>query len=359
MKLPPARIALAATSVRNNVLKLTRKVVPPGAAVLEMVQGAWNAQALYAAAKLGISDVLADGPKSARDVAETIGADADGVARLMRHLTTMGFYKATRAGTFRLTPIGDVLRTGTPGSMRDMVLWVGDPAHRDDWDELPYSVMTGKTGVARLRGKGLFEYFEEDNPDLSETFNGAMTSVSSLVDDAVLAAYDFSGFRTIADVGGGHGSFLSDIVSRTPGTRGILFDLPSVVAGNVFAERGLIDRCEAVGGSFFESVPAGADCYVLRIVIHDWAEDECLTILGNVRQGINPGGRLLLVELVLPDDPSIPHPGTLTDLEMLVSVGGRERTRAGYAELLAKAGFAVTRVVPTAGPMSIVEAEPV
>lgn len=358
MRLPPPRIAQAANSVRNSVLKATRAIVPPGAAVLEMVQGAWNAQAIYTAAKLGISDALADGPKSAREVAEKIGADADGVARLMRHLTTMGYYKSTRAGTFRLTAMGDVLRTGTPGSMRDMVLWVGAPEHRDHWDELPYSVMTGKTGVSRIRGKGLFEYFD-DNPELSETFNGAMTSVSSLVDESVLAAYDFTGLGTIADIGGGHGSFLSDIVSRTPGTRGILFDLPSVVAGNVFAQRGLADRCEAVSGSFFESIPAGADCYVLRIVIHDWAQEECLTILGNVRRAIKPGGRLLLVELVLPDDPSIPHPGTLTDLEMLVSVGGRERTRAGYAELLAKAGFELTRVVPTASPMSVVEAKPV
>jgi hypothetical protein len=358
MKPPPARIARFADSIRNQVLKATRSVVPPQIALMEMIHSAWNSQALYAGAKLGIPDVLADGPKSAQQVSVEIGADTDGVARLMRHLATMGLFAILDDGRFRLTSMGHAMRADTPGSMRDMALWVGAPEHREHWSQLPYSVQTGKTAVQHIRGEGLFDYFNRNQP-LSETFNGAMTSVSSLANEPVLAAYDFRPFATVADIGGGHGSFLAGILEKTPSARGILFDLPDVVKGNVLAEHGVADRCTVVGGSFFESVPSGADAYILRIVIHDWADDEAVAILRSVRAAIKPTGRLLLAEVVLPDRVTSQHPGTLLDLEMLVSVGGRERTRADYAALYAKAGFELTRVVPTATPLAIVEGRPV
>ena len=358
MKTPPARIAQYANTVRNRVLKFTRTVVPPQVALLEMIHGAWDSQALYAAAKLGISDALARGPRTPEQVSEVIGGDPDSVARLMRHLATLGLFTALDDGSYRLTAIGEAMRSDVTGSMCDMALWVGSPEHREHWNQLPYSVQTGKTAVQRIRGEGLFDYFNR-NPALSETFNGAMTAVSSVANEPVLAAYNFSRFATIADIGGGHGSFLAGILKQTPSARGILFDLPSVVEGNGLAELGVADRCEVIGGSFFESVPAGADAYLLRIVIHDWADAEAVEILRNVRAAIKPEGRVLLAEVVLPDHVTSRHPGTLLDLEMLVSVGGRERTRAGdYAEL-SKAGFELTRVVPTATPLAIVEGKPV
>lgn len=358
MKTPPARIAQFANTVRNQVLKFSRTVVPPQIALLEIIHGAWDSQALYAGAKLGIPDVLASGPKTPEQVSNAIDGDPDSVARLMRHLATLGLFTFLDDGSYRLTAIGEAMRSGVTGSMRDMALWVGAPEHREHWNGLPYSVQTGKTAVQHIRGEGLFEYFDR-NPALSEIFNGAMTSVSSVANGPVLAAYDFSEFGTIADIGGGHGSFLAGILKKTPSARGILFDLPSVVEGNALTELGVADRCQVVGGSFFEAVPASADAYILRIVIHDWADAESIDILRKIRAAIKPNGRVLLAEVVLPDRVAGRHPGTLLDLEMLVSVGGRERTRADYAELFAKAGFELTRVVPTATPLAIVEGKPV
>jgi hypothetical protein len=279
------------------VQKLTRAMVPGNIALLELANGSWTTQALYAAASLGIPDELAQGPLHADEVARRVGADPDAVYRLMRALAGKGVLELRRDARFALTPIGAALRSDTPGSM------------------------------------------------------------SAMATDPVLAAYDFSEFRRIVDVGGGHGGLLAAILQRAPDAHGVLFDLPSVVDGArpVLDAAGLVDRCTVSAGSFFEAVPENGDGYLLKTIIHDWDEESALRILRNIRTAMAPRGKLLLLEMVLPQGPSS-HFGTMLDLEMLVNAGGKERTRADYADLLARAGFRLQRVVETAGPLSIVEA---
>lgn len=334
-------------------------MVPANVALLEVGLGAWLTQALYAAAKLGIFDELATGPATADDIARRVNSHPQATYRLMRALASNGFLKKHRDGRFALTRLGHATRSDVPGSMTPMLLFIGHPKHWEHWGHLLYSVKTGKTAAEMLRGKPIFEYLDTD-PDLAEVFNNAMTGVSSLAIETLMPAYDFRRFRNIVDVGGGHGALLSAVLQQAPGARGVLFDLPSVVAGAgpVLEAAGVAGRCTVTGGSFFESVPDGGDLYLLKTVIHDWDEDSALRILRNVRSAMAPGGTLALVEAVLPEG-TPNHPGMLIDIEMLVTAGGRERTAAEYAELLSQAGFRYTGVVQTAGPAALVEAVPV
>jgi hypothetical protein len=223
---------------------------------------------------------------------------------------------------------------------------------------LLYSVQTGKTAAEKLRGVPIFDYMET-NPGYAKVFNDAMTGVSILAIEAAVPVYDFTDHRLIVDVGGGHGALLAAVLAQAPTAKGVLFDLPSVVqgAGGPLDAVGVTQRCTITAGSFFDSVPDGGDAYLLKAIIHDWDDASALTMLRNVRTAIAAGGKLLLFELVLPEG-APPHPGMLLDIDMLVNAGGRERTATEYADLLSRAGFRQTRVVPTASPMSIVEGVP-
>jgi O-methyltransferase domain/Dimerisation domain len=357
-RIPPLALVHAIDTVRAGVQRLNRALAPGGINLLELLTGGWVTQTLYVAVKLGIPDVLADGPLHANEVAHRVGANPDAVYRLMRALASKGVLRHRRDGKFALTSIGTALRTGTPGSLRDMALFIGHPLRWEDWGNLLYSVQTGEPSVAKLRGKPFFEYLN-DNPELAESFNNAMTAGSEFAIYSVLAAYDFTGYRKIVDVGGGHGRLLSMILAKAPNTQGVLFDLPAVVAGAgpKIKTAGVADRYEVVGGSFFESVPDGADAYLMKAIIHDWNDDDAVRILTNIRSAIAPEGKLLLLESVLPERAS-PDIGMLIDLEMLVAVGGKERTRAEWTNLLRRAGFRLNRVVETATPVSVIEATP-
>ena len=334
-------------------------MLAPGAVnVLELLTGAWTAQGIYVAVKLGIPDELAKGPLPADEVARRVGADPGAVYRLMRALASKGVLRHRPDGKFKLTPIGKALRTGTPGSVRDMALFLGHPLRWEDWGNLLYSVHTGEPSVDKLRGMPFFEDVKTET-DLAEAFNNAMTAGSEFAIYVVLAAYDFSGYRKLVDVGGGHGRLLSMILAKAAPARGVLFDLPAVVdgAGPELQKAGVAQRCEVVAGSFFDSVPAGADAYLMKAILHDWNDDDAVKILGNIRGAIAPDGKLLLLESVLPERSSSDI-GLLIDLEMLVVVGGKERTHAEWANLLGRAGFRLNRVVHTATPVSIIEAVP-
>lgn len=345
--------------VRAGLQRLHRALAPGAVNLLELLTGGWTTQTIYVAVKLGIPDHLADGALHADEVARRTDANPDAVYRLMRALAARGVLRHRRNGKFSLTSIGKALRTGTPGSQRDLALFIGHPLRWEDWGHLLYSVQTGEPAVVKLRGQPFFEYLNSD-PDLAESFNNAMTAGSDFAIHAVLAAYDFSGYRKIVDIGGGHGRLLTKILAETPGARGVLYDLPAVVdgAGPEISAAGVGDRCEAVGGSFFESVPDGGDAYLMKAILHDWADDDAVRILAKIREAIAPGGKLVLLESVLPERASADL-GMLIDLEMLVAVGGRERTRSEWERLLGRAGFRLERVVPTATPVSIVEASPV
>ena len=330
---------------------------PPHAQVIQMGTGVWVSAVVTTAAKVGIADQLGAGPRSADELAGPMKLHAPSLHRLMRTLASLGILTESGAQRFALTPLGDALKTGAPGSARATLLAFNDLLWRG-WEEMPYSLETGKPAFDKVFGASLFEFIGR-HPELASYFSEAMVGFHGQEPPAVAKAYDFSVFRTIVDVGGATGNMLAAILSHHGGPRGVLFDLPHVVrdAPALLRANGVADRIAIEGGSFFDTVPAGGDCYVLSHVIHDWSEDKCLTILGHCRRAIDQNGRLLLVEMVLPPGDT-PHPGKVLDMVMLTFPGGQERTADEYSSLLAKAGFRLNRVVPTASAASVVDASP-
>ncbi len=355
-KMPPTQVVRAVEIVRHRIGQLYQRLVPPPAAMMDMILNAWATQAITAAADLGIADALADGPLSAHELAAAVKADADALGRLLRVLISRGIFRQRRDGRYELSPLADTLRTDADVSLAGMARFIGSPQHREHWSHLTDAIRGGRAVVPESRGKPLFDYLV-DAPGLAAIFNDAMTSVSELAIAPVTAGYDFSPYATIVDVGGGHGRLLAAILEATPQARGVLFDLPQVVEGApaVLSERQVQDRVNIVSGSFFDAIPEGGDAYVLKSVIHDWPDDDAVRILGNVRKAAAVGKKVLLVEFVIPSHDR-EFPGKLTDLEMLVVAGARERTADEYRQLLNRAGFRMTRVVDTVSPISVVEA---
>src|SRR5262249_11122280 len=330
--------------------------LPPSAQLVQMAMGHWVSRIVYVAARLGLADHLADGPKTADELAGTTHTHAPSLYRLMRTLASLGLLTEGDGRRFGLTPLGRALQTGAPGSARASVLTIASDWWTRGFGELLYSVETGESGFEKSLGAPLFDWLAK-NPDIASLFSETMIGFHGAEPPAIAAAYDFSSVTTIVDVGGASGHLLTTILGRFPRPRGILLDLAHVVrdAPALIEARGLSDRVTIQAGSFFESVPSGGDVYVLSHIIHDWSEDRCLAILGNCRRAMAPSGRLLIIEMVLPAGDA-PHPGKMLDLMMLVGPGGRERTEPEYAALLGKAGLRLTRVVPTESAVSVVEA---
>ena len=329
---------------------------PPHAQLIQMVSAYWISKVIYAAAKLGLADHLAAGPRSAVELAGSTGSHAPSLHRLMRTLASLGVLTEGEAQRFALTPLGDALKTNAPGSARASVLTLGGPRFVGAFENIMHSLETGGSGFEAAMGMPVFNYLSQ-HPEEASLFSETMVGFHGAEPSAVAAAYDFSGFKTVVDVGGATGNMLAAILARHAGPRGVLFDMPHVVkdAPSFLRERGIDSRVTIEAGDFFKVVPAGGDAYLLSHVIHDWNEDQCLTILGHCRKAMKPDSRLLLVEMVLPTGDT-PHPGKVLDMVMLVLPGGQERTEAEYALLLRKAGFRVTRVVPTESAVSVVEA---
>ena len=358
VRIPPARLARVVERFRHHLYRLHQRSAPAPAVMFELVLGAWVAQAIQAAAELGIADVLAEGPLPLDDLAACVGANPDALRRLMRALISQGIFRQRRDGRYALTALADALRSDAPFSMHGWARVVGAPQHREHWSLLVEAVKSGKAILPQLRGKEAFDYLK-DEPELAKAFNDAMTTVSGLTAIAVVAGYDFGRYRTIVDVGGGQGGLLAAIVAATPKARGVLFDLPEVVAEApaLLREQGVEDRVRVEGGSFFDSVPSAGDAYIIKSVIHDWPEAQAVAILRKVREAVGADATVLVIELVLPEHDR-DFAGKWVDLEMLVQANGRERTAAEYRDLLRHAGFRMTRVVQTAAPFSIIEATP-
>jgi hypothetical protein len=323
-----------------------------------MAGGGWVAAMVYAAAKLSLADHLAGGPRSADELAAATGTHAPTLYRFMRTLANFGILTESDNRRFGLTPMGEALKTGAPGSARSTILAFCSPAFAHSWDHLVYSLETGKTGFEKANGIPIFDYFTE-HPEEAAYFSEAMVGFHGAEPPTVADAYDFSTVGTIVDVGGATGNMLAAILARHPEPKGILFDRPHVVtqAPALLEAKGVLDRVTIDPGNFFERVTEGGDVYVLSHIIHDWNEDQCLTILGNCRKAMKPDGRLLIIETVLPAGDT-PHQGKLQDMVMLVIPGGQERTEAEYDALLSKADFRLNRVVPTTSVVSVVEAVP-
>jgi len=330
--------------------------LPPPAQMLQIITGYWISQAVGTAARLGVSDQLADGPRKSSEVAKAVGADPLALFRLMRMLASIGVFTMDKQERFGLTPLGDTLRSGVPGSVRDFAVAETTPGHWQPWGKMYEAIKTGKPMCKPALGMELFDWYSK-NPEEGEYFNGAMGDLSAAVSGEVTRIYDFAKFQKVVDVGGAHGILLAAILKANPQMRGILFDLPHVTATarESLNTQGIGQRCEVVTGDFFESVPPGADMHVLKQIIHDWSDSECTTILRNCHQALKPNGKLLLVEMVIPPDNS-PSMAQAMDLNMLVLCTGRERTESEYRNLLAAGGFKMERVMPTQTPFSVIEA---
>lgn len=331
--------------------------VPPHAQIIQMGTAYFVSQLVYTAARIGLADHLANGPRSAAELAAGVGANPRPLHRLLRTLASFGIVTQDEHDRFALTALGDALKSDAPGSARSTVLALTGPWMWSAWGEFQHSVGTGKTAMEKVFGMPVFDYLAQ-HPQEAALFSEAMVGIHGAEPPAVADAYDFSAFASIVDVGGATGNMLAHVLTRHPQPTGILFDRPHVVteAPALLRARGVDSRVSIEHGDFFENVPAGGDAYVLSHIIHDWNEAQCLTILGNCRKAMKPGAKLLIVEFVLPEGDT-PHFGKLLDMVMLAIPGGEERTAGEYDTLLAAAGLKMTRVIPTASDVSIVEAE--
>lgn len=343
------RWAMSAQDSLENLNDLS-----PAATVLQMITGYWPAQVVYVAARLGLADLLADGPKSRDELAQVMRTHAPSLVRLLRALVGLGLFAEEADGRFALTPLGACLRSEAPGSVRAAVLMFGETLYRA-WGSLLHSVQTGEPALGHVLGMPIYQYFAQ-HPDDAAVFNEAMIAMTTQVAAAVVAVYDFSRFRTLVDVGGGHGTLAAAVLRATPTLKGIVFDVPQVAVGarTYLATAGLAERCTVVGGDFFASVPYGGDAYILKSIIHAYDDERAARILTNCHQAMEENGTLLLIERVLPAriaQSSAAQAVTLNDLNMLVTSGGRERTEAEFRALFAAAGFRLTNIIVTQAPM--------
>jgi hypothetical protein len=324
-----------------------------------LIVGYRLSQALHVAARLGVADLLKGGPMSVDELARAVGAHPESLYRLLRVLASEGVFAEAEPRRFDLTPRAMLLQSDVPGSLTARAIYDCDEAYWQAWSNLMHSVATGEPAFERTHGVPFFEYMKA-HPAVAARFNTVMTDQNTAAAQEVVEAYDFSGLRTLVDVGGGHGSLLAAILAAYPPLRGILHDQPHVVAGArpTLEAAGVADRCAVVGGDFFEQVPPGGDAYLLKHILHNWDEARCAAILRNSREAMPADGRLLVVETLIPPG-NEPSYGKYLDLGMLVLLPGRERTEAEYGNLLEATGFALARVIGTRSELSIFEALPV
>ncbi|MDQ3713866.1 MAG: acetylserotonin O-methyltransferase [Acidobacteriota bacterium] len=340
----------------NNENGTAMSQLPPEAILSQMLWGGLIQQSIYAVTKLGVADLLAEKSQTAAELAANTETHAPSLYRVLRTLASVGIFAENADGKFELTPIAALLRKDAPNSMRDFALMLGGEWHWRIFSELMHSVKTGATAQEKACGAELFEYLA-NNPENAKVFNRAMTSHSQAAVPAIVEGYDFSGIDKLVDIGGGQGILLAGILKANPQTQGILFDMPSVIAGEseLLEKEGVTARVEKVSGDFFQSVSAGADAYLMKHIIHDWDDEQSIKILQNIYSAMNGNGKVLIVEMVIPEG-NEPSPSKILDLQMLIGTGGKERTEKEYRELLETAGFRLTRIIPTRSPLSIVEA---
>jgi hypothetical protein len=332
----------------------------PAERLFRVIGGYWTSRAVYAAARLGLADLVDDGPKTAEQLAEATGTHSVSLYRLLRALAGIGMFAEDEAGRFAQTPFSAVLRSDVPGSLRGAAIAELGEDHYEAWGHLLHGIKTGDVPFLHRYGLPVWDFYAS-HPENAAFFHQAMTGLTAAVEAAVMNSYDFTPFRKIVDVGGGHGGLLASVLAAAPQAHGVLFDRPNVAQGGAARLRGVSDlagRWEAVGGDFFAAVPEGGDLYLMKWILHDWDDARAGTILGHCRRALAPGGRVLIADAVLPgrNEPSM---GKFMDLNMLVIIGGRERTEDEFRDLLAASGLRLSRVIPTESVVSLIEAVPV
>ena len=322
----------------------------------EQIMGFRTTQMIHVAAKLGLADLLAAGPRSVAELAAAAGAEPQALHRLLRALASLGIFAEDPAGDFVLTAQAELLRTDVQGSLRDIALLYGDDWLWQAYGNMTHSVRTGAPAFTKTHGQPFYGYLHA-HPRAAARFNAAMTGFSSHETAAILEAYDFSNARNVVDIGGGHGALLAALLRAHPQMSGTLFDLPSVLAGaaSVLGEMGIAERARTVAGDFFDEAPAGADLYVMKSVLHNWDDTDAERILSTCRAAMAPEARLLVIERVVPAG-NVPAEAKLFDINMLVVAGGRERTEPEYRRLFERAGLSLTRVGGTRSPLSVIVA---
>jgi SAM-dependent methyltransferase len=340
---------------------MSKQEVPPSFALFKMVTGYYVSRAIHVVAKLGIADHLSEGPRRVDDLAVATGTHAPSLKRVLRLLASVGVFTEEADSRFALTPMGACLRAGVPGSMRAAALLFGGVTQQA-WGDLQRSVETGEPAFRRVFGMDSFDYMAQ-YPDEAANFDAAMADFTKQIATAVVAAYDFSPFRRIVDVGGGNGALLAGILKANPSLAGVLFDLPQVADRAIapMRELGLADRCEIVVGDFFKAVPGGGDAYLLKHVIHDWNDDRAAEILRNCRRAMGAEAKLLILEGVYPpriDQSDESRGAAANDVNMLVCTGGRQRSEAEFRNLYETAGFSLTRILPSQTPVKVIEGIP-
>lgn len=349
---------MSSTEISSSAVPDSALPQPPQAILMQAVGGCFVSQAAYVAAKLGIADLLAELPQTTNALATATNTHERSLYRVLRTLASVGIFTEVEPKVFANTPVSEMLLSDRPGSLRELTIWMGEEPHWRVYGEMLYSVQTGKPAWGRVHGQEAFPYLFETNKELGHIFNRAMTSFSGQTIPAIVEAYDFSQATVVADVGGGYGHLLAGVLKSNPSSRGILFDVPFVFedgASALLEKEGVSERVQLVTGDFFKDVPVQADIYMLKHIIHDWDDQQCVTILENIRRSMADNARILIIETVIPAG-NEPHFGKVMDMEMLVSPGGIERTGEEFAELLSHAGLKLTRIIPTPSPVCLVEA---
>lgn len=331
--------------------------LPPTARLTNLMLGAMTTAAISAIARLGVPDQLESGPKRPDELAAAVGAKPDLLYRLMRATEAVGVLAERADGTWEQTELSDVLRTNAPATLRDLAIYWGDDWHARAINAMDRSVRTGENAVELIFGVAPFEYLKSD-PEAGLNFNRAMTAFSTTEALPIASAYDFSRFGSLVEVAGGHGLFLATILDRTPGLNATLLELPQTIAdmGDTPLAR-FSERVSIVEGDMFSAVPAGADAYIMKRIIHDWSDEMAGKILSACRAGVNQGGRLLVVDAVVPDGPEF-SPAKFLDVTMMIFSGGKERTESEFRQLFAENGWKLERIIPTASALCIVEGSP-
>ncbi|MEV0123232.1 methyltransferase [Streptomyces sp. NPDC050703] len=335
--------------------------------IVRLAFGNMAAQTLRAAVRLKVVELLGDTPRRAADVAVDAGAESQSMTRLLRALTGLGLLREHAPGTFSVTPAGALLDPGSPDSLTSFVRMFTDPAIVRAWEHLDGSIRTGEAAFDAVFGTDFFSHLAQ-HPELSADFNAAMSQAVAETAAALPYAFDFDRFTAVTDVGGGDGTLLAGVLAAHPGLTGAVFDTAQGLAEapKTMALHGLKERCSLIAGDFFRSVPEGSDLYMMKSILHDWTDDQAVTILSHCRKALPPGGLVLIVEPVLPEvvDTSVEADVTdggityLSDLNMLVNLGGRERTRKDFEQVCHRAGLSLTSVTPLtdAAPFSVIEA---
>ena len=329
----------------------------PDAIMMQMLFAPLMQQCITIAAKLKIADLVAEHPQTIAELAAKTNTNADALYRMLRLLSSAGVFIKNHDDKFELTPIASLLRSDIPNSLYSFAIMMGEDWMWRNWGQLMYSIETGKIAHEKVYGMSSFEFFTS-NEKAGTIFNNAMTNLSKASVAPIVEAYDFSGAGTVADIAGGHGMVLAGVLKETPQVQGILFDLPGVIkgAGELLEKEGVSARVELVSGDFFQSVPKSADIYMMKHIIHDWDDTSSIKILKNIRSAMNDDGKVLIIEMVVPES-NEPSPSKIMDILMMIMEGGKERTEEEYRTLLASADLKLIRIIPTKSPYSLVEAE--